>query len=197
MSRRPRRTRTDLNPAARFFALVMVLAVIAAACSSGESDTILLGENQSAEAGDAADVETDVADAEAVDFSFETFDEQTLQFSEFADGPVVINFFAAWCATCVAELPDFQTVSEDFDGEVQFLGLSFQDRPEDSLALIEETGVTFPTGLDTNGGILALFQGLGMPTTVFVNADGVVVDVHTGVLTEDALTEAIETELLP
>ena len=37
-----------------------------------------------------------------------------------------------------------------------------------------------------------MFGGLGMPTTVFIDANGQIADVHTGVLTEDSLTQAIQ-----
>lgn len=188
--------KTSRMKIARLVAVAIALALVAAACGSSSSDTIVLGDDSELSAPtDNAEVSVEPS-AEAVSFFFDSFDGETLEFSEFAEGPVVLNFFANWCATCVAELPDFETVSQNFAGEVQFLGLSFQDRPEDSLALIEETGVTFQTGLDTNGGIFQLFGGLGMPTTVFIDADGQVVNVHSGVLTEESLTEAIETDLL-
>ena len=195
------RTNTGKTPAAklaRLAALLVAVALFAAACgASSGSDTILLGDDSGlSPSTEAGEVEVD-PDGEPVSFFFDDFDGETIQFAEFAEGPVVLNFFATWCATCVAELPDFETVSQNFAGDVQFLGLSFQDRPEDSLALLEQTGVTFQTGLDTNGGIFSLFGGLGMPTTVFIDADGQVVNVHSGVLTEASLTEAIETDLLP
>lgn len=189
--------KTRTTKMGRLIALVLALALVAAACGSSASDAIVLdGDSGLSAPVDGAEAGAE-AEGEAVNFFFDGFDGETVEFTEFADGPVVLNFFAAWCATCVAELPDFETVSQDFDGDVQFLGLSFQDRPEDSLALLEETGVTFETGLDTNGGVFQLFGGLGMPTTVFIDADGQVVNVHSGVLTEASLTEAIQEDLLP
>lgn len=177
-----------------FVALIIALALVAAACSTGSEDVSVLGGD------DQGEIDLNAADSEAVGeqvaFEFDDFDGDLVEFADFREGPVVINFFAAWCAACVAELPDFETVSNNFDGEVQFLGLSVQDRPEDSIALIEETGVTFKTGFDSNGAIFAQFGALGMPSTVFINANGEVVNVHGGVLTEASLTEAIESDLL-
>lgn len=172
----------------------MVFALVAAACSTGSNDVSVLGSDGQGEVDLSGSGEE--ALGERVDFEFDDFDGELIDFAQFSEGPVVINFFAAWCATCVAELPDFENVSNNFAGDVQFLGLSFQDRPEDSIALIEETGVTFQTGFDTDGAIFSQFAGLGMPTTVFIDADGQVVNVHSGVLTEASLTEAIEQDLL-
>ncbi len=179
----------------RLVAAALSLALVAVACGSS-SDTSSLSD------GDTGTVDVSDAGAQAIGevirFTFDDFEGNEISFEELADGgPVVVNFFASWCATCVAELPDFQTVSENFEGQVEFLGLSFQDRLEDSVALIEQTGVTFRTGRDTNGAIFSRFGGLGMPTTVFINAEGEVVNVHSGVLTAQSLTEAIESDLLP
>lgn len=174
-------------------ALLAGLAATAAACSNG-GDTINLSDGGlpvPSPEGDAP-----ASGAEGVDFSYVTFDGEPVVFSDFSDGPVVLNFFASWCPTCIAELPDFQTVSENLEGEVTFLGLATQDRAEASDELVENTGVQFDVGRDPDGAIFNIFQGLGMPTTVFINADGTVADVHTGVLNVESLTQAINEELL-
>lgn len=178
----------------RLGALVFVMALVAAACGGGASDTISLGDDGLAaptpDVTESAPVSANFSDQ--VNFSYETFDGEIVQFADLAPGqPVVLNFFASWCATCVAELPDFETVSQNFADDVQFFGLSVQDGPDLSIDLLERTGVTFPTGLDQPGEIFIGFGGLGMPTTVFINADGSVADVHTGVLTEQALSDAV------
>ena len=180
----------------RLSALVFVLALIAAACgSSGDSATIDLSDDGLS--APAPEVDAPEVSSERVNFSYDDFDGNRHELTDFAGQPVVLNFFASWCPTCIAELPDFETVSQNFAGDVQFVGLSVQDAPEASLALLAETGVTFPNGLDTPGDVFTQFGGLGMPTTVFITADGEVANVHTGVLTEDSLTAAIEADLLP
>lgn len=179
----------------RLAAILFVMALIAAACGGG-SETISLGDDGLTAPAPDGDVELPES-AERVDFNYESFDGETLALSGLGDRPVVLNFFASWCPTCIAELPDFERVSQTFVDDVQFLGLSVQDQPDLSLQLLGETGVTFPTGLDTPGDIFASFGGLGMPTTVFITADGEVANVHTGVLTEEALAEDIAEFLLP
>lgn len=181
----------------RFAALLFVVALIAAACGGGGSDTISLGDDGLTAPAPAGDAPVPESTGERVDFTYEGFDGEQLQLSGLGERPVVLNFFASWCPTCIAELPDFETVSQTFADDIQFLGLSVQDQPELSLELLAETGVTFPTGLDTPGQIFSQFGGLGMPTTVFITADGEVANVHTGVLTVESLTEAIEADLLP
>ena len=203
MLRSKNSTKPTKNKISRFAALAFVFALIAAACgSSGDAISLAdqgltpLPDEGAAPAAAPADGISDVLN-EPVSFSYESFGGSQINFSDLGDRPVVLNFFASWCPTCIAELPDFETVSQTFAEEVQFLGLSVQDPPERSLELLEQTGVTFPTGLDTPGEIFTAFGGLGMPTTVFIDADGVVQDVHTGVLDVNSLTEAIEENILP
>ncbi len=182
----------------RVTALLFVIALIAAACGggSGSDDTINLADDGLTPPASETDAGGDV-EGTRVDFTYESFEGGELQFADLTGNPTVVNFFASWCPTCIAELPDFERVSQAFAGEVEFLGLSVQDDPQLSLDLLAETGVTFPVGLDTPGNVFSQFGGLGMPTTVFIDGEGQVIDVHTGVLTEEALTEAIQLNILP
>lgn len=116
--------------------------------------------------------------------------------AELEGKPLVINFFASWCPSCVAELPDFQAVHEQLGDDVTFLGIAQRDRPSDALALIERSGVTYDIGNDPDGVLFQSFNALAMPTTVFVGADGEVLRTFSGVLDTESLTDIINEELL-
>jgi thiol-disulfide isomerase/thioredoxin len=114
-----------------------------------------------------------------------------------AGSPLVINFFASWCAPCRAELPDFAAAHAAYGGEVDFVGVNFQEVSEKGAAeLLFETGITYPIMEDPDGELL---QELGtlptMPTTIFVAADGSILERHHGLILFDQLTERID-ELL-
>lgn len=165
----------------RLVAVLLAAVLVAAGCGS--------------DADEVGNVESEAVDT-AVSFTFDTFEGDKMAFDDLPDGPVVLNFFASWCPPCIAEMPDFQAVSQAFGTEVQFVGLAVQDRVENAVELVEETGVTYQVGNDQNGTIFSSFGGLGMPTTVFITADGTVAEVHSGVLDADALTKTINEELL-
>src|SRR3546814_6961201 len=55
--------------------------------------------------------------------------------AEELDGPAVVNFFAEWCAPCVAEMPDFQEVSEEVAGQVEFVGVAV-DRTDSAARIV-------------------------------------------------------------
>ena len=111
-----------------------------------------------------------------------------------AGRPLVINFFASWCAPCRAELPDLAAAHAIYGDRVDFVGVDYQEASEAAAAqLLYETGITYPIMEDPDG---ALLRELGtlpiMPTTIFVTADSVIVERHHGLLIAEQLSERIE-----
>lgn len=107
--------------------------------------------------------------------------------------PTVVNFFASWCAPCRAELPEFQEVSQAVAGEVTFVGINTRETDvEGARELIEATGVTYTVALGDDGTIYQAVGGLAMPTTAFVDAEGTIVEVHSGILNATALENKLE-----
>lgn len=135
--------------------------------------------------------------ASSLDVPFEYFDGRQGNLADFAGTPLVINFWASWCPACLAEMPDFQRVHTRLGEEVAILGLAMQETDRAAAEdLIEQTGVTYPLGLDPDGSIFNQFGGIAMPTTVFVGSKGTVVTTHSGALFAEDLEKIIQDELL-
>lgn len=89
------------------------------------------------------------------------------------DHPVIINFFASWCAECRAELHAFAQASSHA-GDVRFIGIDVEDStPRTAEKLLRSAGVHYPVGTDSsastaNGSYLIE----ALPATVFVATDG-------------------------
>jgi cytochrome c biogenesis protein CcmG, thiol:disulfide interchange protein DsbE len=116
---------------------------------------------------------------------FELLDGGTDTLGAHAGRPVLVNFFASWCAPCVAEMPDLEQVHQEFRDRVDFLGLDTQEKAEDGRKLVARTGISYPVGLDPDGEMFVAFKGLGMPTTVVLRPDGTIAEVHSGALTAE------------
>ena len=129
--------------------------------------------------------------------SFSLFDGSTATFADYRGRPVVVNFWASWCPSCVAELSNaFKPVQDRLGDQVAFLGVDLQDERSAALDLIEETGVAFDLAEDPDGELYVEFGGIGMPFTVFISADGEVVDKHNGPLSEGQLEDKIQENFL-
>ena len=122
-------------------------------------------------------------------------DGESLPLADTVEGPTVVNFFASWCPPCIAEMPDFEDVSQEVAGDVEFIGLAVQDRTADATRIVEETGITYRWARDGKGDVASAAQVTQMPATMFIDADGEVVSVHSGALDADELRELIESEL--
>jgi thiol-disulfide isomerase/thioredoxin len=90
-------------------------------------------------------------------------------------GPLVLNLWAQSCGPCRDEMPLLQRLHEATD-KVTVLGVDFQDlQPGMALALADATGTTYPSVADVDGELKAPLRLTGLPTTLFVDADGRVV----------------------
>lgn len=72
--------------------------------------------------------------------SFEMIDGTAGSPADYRGTPVGVNFFASWCAPCLAALSGFERAHEDLDGQIAFSGVNLQDRRKDGLAVIDQTG---------------------------------------------------------
>ena len=109
--------------------------------------------------------------------------------------PTVLNFYASWCGVCNREMPDFQAVHTTLGQKVNFLGVNPQSDDSDSAQaeMVARTGVSYPTARDHNDDLLRLFNTSGaLPTTLFIDASGKVVNIHNGGLDQTSLKAAIK-----
>ena len=114
---------------------------------------------------------------------------------EFRGKPVVLNFWATWCVPCAAEMPLLSEMQEQYKDKIVFIAASIDDddakagipdfvkkHKADSLTIM--TGATFDS-LDD----FKLKQV--MPGTVFIDAEGNIVDRLSGALKRDQLEDRL------
>ncbi|MGH2695754.1 MAG: TlpA family protein disulfide reductase [Actinomycetota bacterium] len=105
--------------------------------------------------------------------------------------PVVLNFWASWCVPCRREMPVLADGHRRVGDRVAFVGINHQDRRSDALELLADTGVTYPSGFDPDGGVARAYAIFGLPTTVFISADGEILEQRTGELSTQQLEAAL------
>jgi thiol-disulfide isomerase/thioredoxin len=124
------------------------------------------------------------------------FEGQSFSLQDYEGRPVVMNFWASWCPFCVAEMPDFEKVHRSLSEDVVFLGIDQCESCQGGSRaaaerLVRETGVTYRLAEDPNGSVFVAFGGSSMPTTIFIDADGRVVENVGGMLSEGQLRDYI------
>lgn len=111
--------------------------------------------------------------------------------------PIVLNFWAGLCPPCRIEMPDLQRVYEARHEEMILVGVDIGPfvqlgTREDGRALLDELGVTYPTGTTFDDSVVESYSVLGMPSTYFITPDGQLWDSWTGLLTEDKMNELVD-----
>lgn len=105
---------------------------------------------------------------------------------------VVLNFWASWCHPCREEMPALEAAWKKYESQgIVFIGVNSSDNKEQTLAFLEEYGLTYPNGVDAGAKVSELFQIQGLPTTWFVAADGSVAKIVYGPLDLNSLDENI------
>ncbi len=117
--------------------------------------------------------------------------DRVVRLSDFRGRPVVLNWFATWCGPCRAEIPDFQAAYEALGGEVVFLGVNLEQSADEAIGMLDEFGATYPALLDAEGAIALHYRLPGMPTTFFIDADGVVRAWGAGLIVEETLVSEL------
>lgn len=99
-----------------------------------------------------------------------------------SEGPMLVNFFASWCAPCEIEHPVLMTLKGD---KVRIVGIAYKDAPQNTKALLTRLGDPYAEVLvDRDGRAGVEFGVTGVPETYVVAADGKILAKHTGPLSE-------------
>jgi cytochrome c biogenesis protein CcmG/thiol:disulfide interchange protein DsbE len=111
----------------------------------------------------------------APDFSFTTFDGETIKLSDLHDKVVLVNFWASWCKPCEQEAADLESAWREYEpgGEVLFLGLDWTDTEPKAMAYLEKFDITYPNGPDLGTRISQAYRTTGVPETFIIDKQGI------------------------
>ncbi len=135
----------------------------------------------------------------APDFSLDLLGGGEVVLSEQKGKGVIVNLWASWCPPCRAEMPAIQRVYEanrDRGLEVLAVNLTYQDGEREAADFAAEFGLTFPIPLDRTGTVARQYQLRALPTTFFVDREGVIQKVIIGGPMSEATIQTAVEEIL-
>jgi cytochrome c biogenesis protein CcmG/thiol:disulfide interchange protein DsbE len=124
-------------------------------------------------------------------FTLQSLDGRTVSLADFKGGPVVVNFWGAWCEPCRLQLPLLAEMRRRFPA-VPVVGILFREDPEVGRAAAQHGDATWPTLVDPGGQVAEAYRVDGAPATFFIRADGTIAGhligpVSTGILQKQYL----------
>ena len=128
----------------------------------------------------------------APDFTLQTLDGDTLTLSDLQGKAVVLNFWATWCPPCQAEMPELQSAHDAYEsGGLVVLGVNQAEDRATVQAFLDERNLSFPVVLDSQYEASQLYQVNSLPTTFFIDRDGIIREIVVGQMNAALLKQQV------
>ena len=132
----------------------------------------------------------------APDFTVQDSSDGVWSLSDFRGKPVVLNFWSSTCPPCMAEMPLFQKYWEKYGDQVEFMIVNltdgYNDTFESAMKVVTENEYMFPVYFDIASEGAVAYSIRSIPMTFFIDARGVIVSQHLGMLNEQTLEAGIQ-----
>mgnify|MGYP005851484619 CR=1 FL=1 len=129
-----------------------------------------------------------LAGSPAPDFVLEDLQGEQVALSGLRGTPVLVNFWASWCAPCRLEMPLLQAAAEKHgEGRLAVLGVNYGEEAETARSFLRENALTIRVVLDRDFAVSRLYRVRGIPTSFFIDAEGIIAAVHVGMFNQRQL----------
>lgn len=149
---------------------------------------VLLWPNSSATAGAGIPI-----GSPAPDFELRTVDGQVYKLSDLKGQSVMLNFFATWCPPCRAEMELLEeTYQQHKEQGFLILAINLNESDVAVSSFQQKLGLTFPIVIDKGDQVSRRYDIVPLPTSYFVDKDGIVRGKWTGEIRQPQMLEMLK-----
>lgn len=126
----------------------------------------------------------------APDFELENLEGDKVKLSDYHGKKVILNFWATWCPPCKEEMPAMEKFYQQKKADVVILAVNI-DPQYNVNEFTKNMGITFPVLLDKKDEVNSTYQVLTIPTTYFIDEDGLISNKYLTAMTESIMEQYI------
>ncbi len=137
-------------------------------------------------------------DSPAIDFTLQNLDGDLVSLNDFRGKPVLLNFWATWCGYCREEMPYIQQIDNEWpDSELVVLLINVAERKSMVEEYMEAYNLSLTVLLDSRRTVSEKYNIIGLPTTYFIDKDGIIREKVPGAFRDKETIEYYLDEIVP
>jgi len=131
----------------------------------------------------------------APDFTLRDLEGNQVTLSSLRGKAVFLNFWATWCQYCVEEMPSLQEIHDRYGNRMAVYAINVGESLAQVSGFLKKNGYTFPVLLDEDEAVARRYLIRGFPTSFFIDARGVIVELVPGGMTTEQMEQAVQRAL--
>ena len=107
-------------------------------------------------------------------------DNKYYSLNDFIGKPLILNFWASWCAPCREELPFLEKNWKKYEEKINFVGINTMDSKEEALKTLKKYEISYLNLYDLNGKTSNNYEVTALPVTLFIDKKGSIIKKNYG-----------------